>query len=147
MLNDRDHLELREVVEQFVELLLGRAVENEIGTEHKDTCRQNWKHLQRLKADDAVEKQVNLVDFQSANERIVDPRESCAQGVDAKLVHMVTDLRLVHLDQVLKQLAQADNRFWAVRNGLQLAEVLAEHCTEDKVALFLGVTDIAEWGA
>ena len=102
MLNDRDHLELREVVEQLIELLLGRTVENEIGAEHKDTCRQDWKHFQRLKADDAVEKQVNLVDFQSANERVVDPRESRSQGVNAELVHMVADLWLVHLDQVLK---------------------------------------------
>ena len=41
MLDDGDHLELREVVEQLVKLFLARAIEDEIGAEHEDTRRQD----------------------------------------------------------------------------------------------------------
>ena len=43
----------------------------------------------------------------------------------------------VHLEQVFEELAEGNNALWAARDGLQVAEVLAVHGTEDEVALFL----------
>ena len=57
---------------------------------------------------------------------------------------MEADFRLVHLQQILEQFTQADNRLWVVRNALQLTEVLAVHGSENEVALFFGVADVAE---
>ena len=57
---------------------------------------------------------------------------------------MEADLRLVHLQKILEQLAEADDGLGVVRDALELAEVLAVHGTEDEVAFLLRVTDVAE---
>jgi len=144
VLDDRDDLELAQIVEQLIELLLVRTVQDQVSPENEDASCENGEHLERLEADNAIEKQVNLVHLQRAYERVVNPRERSAERIDTELVHMVADLGLIHLDQVFEEFAEADDGLWAVRDALQLAEILAENCPENKVALLFRVTDIAE---
>ena len=53
-------------------------------------------------------------------------------------------LRLIHLQEIFEELAEADNRLGAARDRLQLAEVLTIHGPEDEVTVLLRVTDVAE---
>ena len=147
VLDDGHHLDLAEVKEQLVKLLLVGAVEDQVGPEDEDACSQDWQDLKSLKADNPIQQQVDLVDLQSADEAKVDPWEGRLERLDAKLIHVVAHFWLVHLQQVFEQLAKGDYGLGLRRDGLQLAEVLAVHRTENEVALFLGVTNIAEWCA
>ena len=144
MLDDGNYFELTKVVEKLIKFFLACTVENQIGTENENSSRQYWQNFKRLESDDAIKQKVYLVDLQRPNKAEVDPRKSRAQRVDSELIHVVTDFGLVHLQQVLEQFAKTDDGLGAVGDTLQLAEVLAEHGTEDKVTLFFGVTDITE---
>lgn len=97
VLDDGNHLKLAEIVEELVELFLISAVKNQVGTEDKDASRQDRQHLERLETNDSVQEQVDLVDLERADEGVVDPWEGRTQRVDAQLVHVIADFRLVHL--------------------------------------------------
>ena len=144
VLDDRDDFDLAEINEKFVKLLLIGAVEDEVGAEDKDACGHDRQQLKGLKPDYAVPQQVDLINFEVANETVIDPWESSLERLDSQSVHVVADLRLVHLQQVFEELAQGDDRLRVVRNRLQVAEVFAVHGSENEVALLLGVANVAE---
>jgi len=70
--------------------------------------------IQSLKSNDAIVEEVDLIDLKRAYVSKVNPLEGCAQRLDAQLVHVEANLRLVHLEQIFEQLAQTDNRLWGV---------------------------------
>ena len=144
VLDDGHHFDLAQVEEKLIKLLLVGAVEDQVRPEHKNARRQDWENLKCLEANDSLPEQEDLIDLQTPNECIVHPVEGSLEWLDAELVHVVADLGLVHLKQVLKHFAKAHDRLGLVRNRLQLAEVLAVHRSEDEVALLLGVTDVAK---
>lgn len=81
-----------------------------------------------------------------AHECIEHPLEGRAQRLDSKLVHMEAHFRLIHLQQVLEELAQTHDGLWRIGNSLQLAPVLAVHGPEDEVHFLLDVADVAQGG-
>ena len=144
MLDDWNDLDLTEVKEQFIKLLLCGAVQDQIGPEYKDSSRQDGKNVQTFIAQYAVEQEEDLVYFQNANESEEDPLEGSLEWVDAKLIHVEADFRLIHLQQVFKEFAQGDDRARLRIQRHQLAVVLAEEGSKDEVALLFRVTDVAE---
>ena len=54
-LNDRHNLDLTEVKEKLVKLHLVSAVQNEVGSEDKDTSRKDRQDFQSLKANNPVQ--------------------------------------------------------------------------------------------
>ena len=55
MLNDWHNLYLAQIEEKLIEFLLACAVEDQVGTEHKDSCSQDWQNVQTFIAQYAVE--------------------------------------------------------------------------------------------
>jgi hypothetical protein len=102
VLQQRHHLQIAQVGEQFVEFLLILAVQDQVGTEHEDRGGEDRQDLQGLEPQNAVPKQVNLVYLQDAHEGIDDPLEGSFDSTDAQLGQVEADLRLVHLEQVLE---------------------------------------------
>ena len=78
MLYDWHHFDLTQVKEELVKLLLIRAVKNQIRSEDKDAGSQDGQNFKRLKANYAIEQEVDLIDFQRAHESKVDPLEGRA---------------------------------------------------------------------
>jgi hypothetical protein len=144
VLDNRHHLDLAQVYEQFVELVLALTVEDQVGSEDKDSCCHDRQDLQALEADYSIVKQEELVNLKHTTERIENPREGSLQRRNAELVHVEAHFRLVHLQQVLEQLAQTDDALTVTRDVLQLAEVLAVEGPEDEVDIFLRIADVAE---
>ena len=107
MLNDGYDFELAQIDEELVEFLLVGAVQNEVGSEDEHACRQDRQQFEGLETKNPVEQEEDLVNLQHRCKCVVDPGESCLERVDPQLVHVVAHLRLKHLQQVFKQLAQA----------------------------------------
>ena len=66
MLDDWHHLDLTQVQEQFIELFLACAVQDQIGSKHEDSCSQYGEYVQTFIAQDSIEQQEDLVNFQYA---------------------------------------------------------------------------------
>lgn len=62
--------------------------------------------------------------------------KDCFQGLNSELVHMEAHFWLVHLEQILKQLAQPNYALGVARYCLQLAQVLAVESAKDEVDFF-----------
>ena len=129
LLDDWHNLDLTEVKEELVKLLLVSAVQNEVGSEDKDTSRKGRQDFQSLKANNPVQEHVHIVNFRlpTGSNRSTG---RLWEGVDNKLVHMETDLWLVHLKQIFKELAKEDNGLGVILYRLKLAEILAVHRPE-----------------
>jgi len=110
VLDDGHDSDLRKVCEQLIIFFLIGAAQNQIASEDKDTCCKDWQNFQCLKANNSVPKQEHLVNVYDADEGVQDPRESSSERLDSKLVHMEAKFRLVHLNQILEKLAQANDR-------------------------------------
>lgn len=105
VLDQRHNPNLAEVQEELIKFLLVGAVQDEVGAEDEDGSREDGKNLQGFEPNYPVKEQINLVDLQDGNEGEVHPWECCLQRLYAELVHMVANLWLVHLKQVLEELA------------------------------------------
>ena len=144
VLNDGHYLNLAHVDEQLIELFLVLAVKYQVCSEHEDARSHNRQDLKALKTQNPVEKQEKLVNFKCAAECEHYPVECSLQRRDAQLVHVEAHLRLVHLEQVLKKLAQSSNALRIARYGEQLAQVLAVESSECEVDLVPLVTHVTE---
>lgn len=54
---------------------------------------------------------------------------------------MVTHLRLIHLQKVLKKLTQAQDGLRVARDGMEVTEILAVQCPEDEITVLFVVRD------
>ena len=63
MLDDWHDLDLAEIEEELVELFLVRAVKDQVWPENEDACGQDWQNFKRLKPNDPVKQEVDLIDF------------------------------------------------------------------------------------
>ena len=97
MLQQWNDLYHAHVVEELVILLLILAVEDEVGPEDEDGCREYWQDLERLEPNNSVPEQVNLVDLKNAYEAEHDPWEYGLQWRNIQLAQMVADLGLIRL--------------------------------------------------
>ena len=60
VLDYQHNLDLTEVKEKLVKLLLVSAVQNEVGSEDKDTSRKGRQDFQSLKANNSVQEHVHI---------------------------------------------------------------------------------------
>lgn len=61
------------------------AILDEVRAEHEDRSRKYRQDLQRFKAKNTIPEKVNLVDFEHADEALVDPREDRLERTDTEL--------------------------------------------------------------
>ena len=59
---------------------------------------------------------------------------------------MVAYLRLVHLEQVIKEFAERQNALRMTRQRMKVAKVFAVESAEDEVTVFFNIADVAKWG-
>ena len=97
VLDDWNDFNLAQIQEQLIELFLACAVQDQVGTEYKDSGCQDWQDIQTLIAQDAIQQQEDLINLKHSNEAEEDPREDSLERIDAKLVHVVAHFRLIHL--------------------------------------------------
>ena len=109
MLQQWNDLYHAHVVEELVIFLLILAVEDEVGPEDEDGCREYWQDLERLESNNSVPEQVNLVDFENTYEAEHDPWEYGLQRCNIQLAQMVANFRLIRLQQLFKKFAHAQN--------------------------------------
>ena len=69
LLNDRHNVGLTEVKEELVKLLLVSAVQNEVGSEDKDTSRKDRQDFKSLKANNPVQVHVHIFQCELLNLR------------------------------------------------------------------------------
>ncbi len=58
---------------------------------------------------------------------------------------MITNLWLIHLQEIFKEFAERDNTLRVRRDRVQVAKIFAPEATEDVVAIFTLIRDVAEW--
>ena len=80
-----------------------------------------------------------LVDLKDSNEAVDDPREHRLERADAQLVQMVTNLRLVHLQEFFEELAETHDGLGVGADGVEVAPIFAVEGSEHEVAVFLVV--------
>ena len=129
VLDYQHNLDWTEVKEELFKLLLVSAAQNEGGSEDKYTSRKIRQDFKSLIANNPVQEHVHIVNFRlpTGSNRSTG---RLWEGVDNKLVHMETDLWLVHLKQIFKELAKEDNGLGVILYRLKLAEILAVHRPE-----------------
>ena len=120
------------------------AVDDHVRAERENARGCDRQDFQRLEAQHAIVNVVQLFHLENVYKRVVYPREHGLQGVDAQQVQVVADFRLICLQQVLKQLAHADDALGVRRDRLQVAQVLAVESSENEVDLFFLIADVAE---
>ena len=98
VLNDWHYLQLTQVGEEFVILLYACAVQNEVSAEDEDASGKDRQDVKAFKSKNSVKEKEQLVDFESADEGEEKPWECGLERLDAKSIHMVADLRLIHLE-------------------------------------------------
>ena len=54
MLQNRNNLDHAQVVEKLVVILLALTVLNQVRSEHKDGCGEDWQDFERFEAKDAI---------------------------------------------------------------------------------------------
>ena len=113
VLDEGHDLELAQIVEQLVKLVLVLTVQDQVGAEHEYCRSHEGKNLQRLETQDAINKQEKLVNLEVAHERVENPWESRAKRLNTKLIQVVADLGLIHLQEVFEKLAQRYDRLVA----------------------------------
>ena len=67
MLNDWHDFNLAQIGEELIKLVLTRAVKNQVGAEDENTSCEDSKDIQAFKANDSVEQQEQLVDFEGSH--------------------------------------------------------------------------------
>ena len=97
MLDDRHDLNLSEIMEELIEFLLVRAIQNQVASEYENAGRQYGQNFKSLEANDSIPEQVDLIDIEGTYESEVDPRERSFERQYSKLVHVEANLRLIHL--------------------------------------------------
>ena len=89
---------MTQVGEEFVILFHACAVQNEVCAEDEDASGKDRQDVKAFKSKNSVKEKEKLVDFESADEGEEKPWECGLERLDAKSIHMVADLRLIHLE-------------------------------------------------
>ena len=144
MLEDGRDFYLGQIDKQLVVLVLRLAAQDHVRTERENARRYNCKDLTALETQHPIVKQKQLVHLEYPHKGVVEPREDRVEWLYAKRVQVVADLGLVSLQQVLKELAETNYALGVGAERLQVAQVLGVEGPEDKVNLFLLVTDVGE---
>lgn len=97
MLQNRGHLQLRQVREQLVEFVLARAVDYQVCAEREDAGRQDRQNLKTFEAQNSVPNLIYLVYLYHIHKCEVEPWEHRLQWIDPELVQVVAYFGLVSL--------------------------------------------------